>query len=67
MNKNLLLGKIAASGLTCKQVATLIGVSKNTFSAKINGKTYFDTEQIDRLCDVLHIDDDEEKVKIFLS
>ena len=67
LNKNLLLGKIYEAGLTCQKVSKMIGVSKNAFSHKINGRSYFDTEEIDRLCDVLHIDDNEDKVKIFLT
>lgn len=67
LDKNLLRGAIAAAGLTQKQLANSIGISANTFSLKINGIRYFDTLEIDKICDVLGISDCGEKVKIFLS
>ncbi len=41
-------------------------MTKNTLSAKINGKSYFDTKQIEDICKELDIYDDGEKIKIFL-
>lgn len=38
MNKNLLLGMIKTKGETCKEVADLIGVSRVSFSKKLNEK-----------------------------
>ena len=67
LNKNLLMGKIATFGYTQKSIAALLGISKNTFNSKINGKSYFDTQQIDMICDILHINNDDEKVAIFLA
>lgn len=49
LNKNRLLGAIVSAGMTQNQVASKIGVSKNTFSAKINGKSCFDTAQVEKI------------------
>lgn len=67
LDKKRLMGAIVASGMTQKKLAEKIGMSKNTINAKINGKGNFDTEEIDKICDVLNINNDKEKVLIFLS
>lgn len=67
VDKYKLLGAIASAGLSQKDLAKKIGVSKNTINSKINGKNHFNTEQIDRICEVLKIDDDTEKARIFLA
>ena len=38
MNKNLLLGMIKTKGETCQEVASLIGMSRVSFSKKLNEK-----------------------------
>lgn len=67
MQGNLLRGEIAAKGLTMREVAHMTGISRNSFSAKINGKTPFNTEEVVRLCEVLEIDDPIKKINIFLT
>jgi len=67
LDKNKLCGAIAGAGLTHHELAKRIGISKNTLSNKVNGKECFDTEQIDRICDVLGIEDVTIKANIFLS
>lgn len=67
LNKNKLLGAIVSAGMTQNQVASKIGVSKNTFSAKINGKSCFDTAQVEKICEVIGVTDPVEKANIFLS
>lgn len=67
LNKNKLLGAIVSAGMTQKQVASQMGISKNTFSAKINGKSYFDTDQAEKICGIIGITDPAEKANIFLS
>ena len=46
VDKNKLAGAIASKGLTQKKLAEMIGVSKNTISAKMNNKSSFDTDEI---------------------
>ena len=65
--KNKLAGAIASKGLTQKKLAEMIGVSKNTISAKMNNKSSFDTDEIERICRVLGIKDVMEKANIFLA
>lgn len=67
LNKNKLLGAIVSAGMTQNQVAARIGVSKNTFSAKMNGKTYFNIDQVEKICALVGITDPVEKADIFLS
>ena len=67
LNKNRLMGAIACAGLTQKELAKRIKMSKNTMNSKINGKGYFDTLQIDKICNELGIFDDHEKASIFLG
>ena len=67
LNRNKLKGAIASAGMTQKELAAKIGMSENGFSLKLAGKSYFDAAQIVKICDVLDITDDSEKVDIFLS
>lgn len=67
VDKNKLAGAIASKGLTQKKLAEMIGVSKNTISAKMNNKSSFDTDEIERICRVLGIKDVMEKANIFLA
>lgn len=66
INKNEFRSAVAKVGLTHEELAKRIGMSKNTLSSKLNGKGYFNTEQIDRICEELNIVDDREKINIFL-
>ena len=67
LNKNLLKSAIARAGMTQEKLAEAIGVSSNTLSAKLLGKSFFDTEEIDKICAVLSIVDNNEKANIFLA
>jgi len=67
LNKNLLRSAIARAGMTQEKLAEAIGISSNTLSAKLLGKRYFDTEEIDKICDALSIVDNNEKADIFLA
>lgn len=58
---------IARAGYTQGKLAAEIGISQNTLSAKMSGATCFDTDQIDKICEVLGITENEEKANIFLS
>lgn len=67
VNKNRLMGAIMGAGLNQRKLASRIGMSKNTMNSKVNGRSFFDTQQIDKICEVLEIDDNIEKALIFLS
>jgi transcriptional regulator with XRE-family HTH domain len=63
---NLLKGRIVASGLSRKELASKAHMSESTLSDKINGKRSFTTDEVEIICDVLGIDTCEDKVNIFL-
>lgn len=67
LDKRRLMSAIVGKGMTQKKLAEQIGMSKNTINSKINGRGKFDTEEIDKICEVLNIESDKEKVLIFLS
>lgn len=67
MRCNLLKAEIAAREMTYREVAEKAGISKSTFSAKINGKRPFDVDEVLRIVDVLGITDNQRKVEIFLT
>ncbi len=67
MNTNLLRGKIVASGMTQYKIAELLHMSKNTLSNKVQGHTSFTLEEVNQLCELLHIEDNTEKAEIFLT
>lgn len=67
MNSAKLKGKILEAGYTQRTLADPMGMSKNTLNGKINGRIPFNTLEINRLCEILGISDDSEKVHIFLS
>lgn len=65
VNKNRLKGAIASAGLSQRKLAECIGKSKDTVNAKVNGRGYFDTKEIDDICRILGIEDNIEKANIF--
>lgn len=67
LDKNKFMGTVVAAGLNQRKLAKLMKMSKNTINSRVNGRSQFDTEEIDRLCEILGIDDDNEKAKIFLA
>ena len=42
-------------------------ISENTFSSKMNGKSQFDCEDADVICDILEIDCPADKAEFFLA
>lgn len=67
VNRNLLRASMARIDITQKKLAELIGISSATMSNKMRGKNCFNSEEIDKICAVLGITDNAEKVNIFLS
>lgn len=67
MKINKLLGIMAENKITQRQLATKLGVSKNTINAKLNEKVSFNTDEAIKICEILHIDDPELKAEIFLT
>lgn len=59
--------RIDASGITKTHIAYRLGVSRPTLLSKLRGETPFDVSQAATLCEVLHIDDPEERDAIFFG
>jgi len=67
LNANLLKAAIVRAGLTQQDFAKLIGISQNTLTSKLKGDRSFNLDEIDKTCEVLHLDSCEEICAIFLS
>ena len=72
VNVNKLRSRMALMGYTQKSlVAEMnergIKTSENTFSSKMNGRSQFDCEDADVICDILKVDRPAEKAEIFLD
>ena len=67
VDRNKFLGKMAEKGFKQYSLAKALNISENTLSSKINGKGYFNTNEVCEICDLLQINSYEEKVQIFLS
>lgn len=67
LNANLLKGKMIEKGFTQTTLAIAICMSENTLSSRLNGKSDFRIGEIDKICEVLRIDDGSQKAKIFLA
>lgn len=62
-----LKGRIMAAGYTQKTLAEVLKMNLNTLNRKINGRSQWNLKEIARLCEVLGIADDGEKIEIFLD
>ena len=67
IDKNRLRAAIVREGHTQRTLAEKVGVSVNTISAKLNRRIPFNTDEIEKICEVLSITDPAEKVQIFLA
>ncbi len=55
-NHRALRGLIVTKGFTERDVAKKIGLTKETFSKKMNSKSMFNVDEIAKLTDLLNID-----------
>ncbi len=62
-----LKGKIVEAGMTQGDMAKIIGISQNTLTKKLKGRSDFTVGEVARICDALHITDNRQKAQIFLS
>ena len=63
--------QMALKGFTQKSLVAEMNrrgvkISENTFSSKMNGKSLFDCEDADVICDIFAIEDAAAKADIFL-
>lgn len=66
MDLNYLNSKIEEIKIPKKAIAKKIGKSRQTLYLKLNGLREFKTSEIEKLCDVLRLTDDE-KSRIFFA
>ena len=57
--------KIKLSGLKSSFIVQNLGISKQGYYLKKNGKTPFKTAEVYVMCDLLNINDDDEKLAVF--
>lgn len=67
LKPNLLKAAIAKCGLNQGKLAEKIGISENTLTSRMQGKSVFNTDEIDIICEVLEINNNAEKADIFLA
>jgi hypothetical protein len=52
--------------LVAEMNARGVKTSENTFSSKMTGKSQFDCDDADVICDILEVEEPAEKAEIFL-
>ena len=55
INYNPLIGRIREKGMTQKDFAKMIGISESHLSRKLSGEFDFRQEEMQKICEVLHI------------
>lgn len=53
--------------LVAEMNARGVKTSENTFSSKMTGRSKFDCDDADVICDILEVEDPAEKAEIFLA
>ena len=72
VNVNKLRSRMVLKGYTQKTLvaemnARGVKTSENTFSSKMNGKSQFDCDEADVICDILEVEEPAERSDIFLA
>lgn len=60
-----LKGRIREKNLSQHSLAQKIGITDNALSFKLNGKSYFTAKEINDICSILGIDQDDISVYFF--
>lgn len=66
MKLNKIKGRLKECNITYDEVSSMLGISKTTFSDKINGKKRFYIDEIKKMSKILEFTD-KEKIDIFLN
>ena len=72
VDTNKLKAQMALKGFTQKSLVAEMNrrgfkISENTFSSKMNGKSQFDCEDADIICDIIEIEHPADRAEIFLA
>lgn len=66
MRMSKLIGRMAEKNISSKEMAKCLGISKNTMTSRILGRSEFKQSEIEKACILLEIDNAEDKCEIFL-
>ncbi len=67
VNSRALKSAMVAAGYNQSQMAKELGISLNSLCSKINNRSKFSIDEAIKICDILKINNNEDKVLIFLS
>ena len=67
VNTKLLQSKMILEGFTQRKLAKEAKIGLNVLNKKINNNGVFRCDEVDRICEVLHITDVQEKFEIFFA
>ena len=67
LRSRMVLKGYTQKALVAEMNARGLKTSENTFSSKMNGKSQFDCDDADIICEILEVIDPAEKAEIFLS
>ena len=67
VNSRRLKSVMVGAGYTQTKMAEELGMSLNSLCSKINNRSEFTIDEVIKICQILSITDDKEKVYIFLS
>lgn len=67
VNVKKLKAAMVRAGYTQQTFANALGMSINTLNSKINSKSKIFTDEAKEMCRILNIEDDCEKIEIFLA
>ena len=65
MEKSLIKYWLSKNNMSQRELAEKLGISKNSLSLKVTGKCRLYTDEATKMCEILHIDKDEDRAKIF--
>ena len=67
LRSRMVLKQYSQKSLVAEINARGLKISENTFSSKMTGKSSFDCELVDVICDILEVKEPTHKAEIFLA
>lgn len=67
LRSRMVLKGYTQKGLVAEINARGVKISENTFSSKMTGKSSFDCDVVDVICDILGVEAPADKAEIFLA
>ena len=67
LRSRMVLKGYTQKGLVAEINARGVKISENTFSSKMTGKSSFDCDVVDVICDILEVEAPADKAEIFLA